>query len=97
MSHFAGWYRREDYQRIREIVVDGSKFPAEFDEWRETAKKQVKDAKLAGLIIKAVFIDPDDFLAFCNETEIQCDGEAKAKFIVPLGASGQNPCPTEKS
>jgi len=47
MPHCAAWYRREDYDRIRSIMDDGAKFPPTFDEWEETTKEQVADAKMA--------------------------------------------------
>ena len=34
MVHFAAWFRREDYQRIRQIMDDSDKFPPEFDRGR---------------------------------------------------------------
>jgi hypothetical protein len=46
MPHAAAWFRREDYQRIRQIMDDSDKFPADFDAWEQRAKGQVKEANV---------------------------------------------------
>jgi hypothetical protein len=33
MADFAAWFRREDYERIREIMEDSDRLPPSFDEW----------------------------------------------------------------
>jgi hypothetical protein len=72
MADFAAWFRREDYDHIREIMEDGERLPPSFDQWEQLAKSQVENAKRGGIIIKPVMLDPDKFIAFCrakkNET-----------------------------
>jgi hypothetical protein len=73
MKDFAAWFRREDYDHIREIMEDGYRLPASFDEWEQLAKSQVANAKRNGVILKPIMLDPDTFIAFCkfkkNETQ----------------------------
>jgi hypothetical protein len=85
MPHAAAWFRREDYQRIRQIMDDSDKFPADFDAWEQRAKGQVKEAKRHGLIITPVPLDPDDFLAFCKAEKMSPNSEARAKFATGRG------------
>jgi hypothetical protein len=85
MPHFAAWFRREDYQRIRQIMDDSDKFPPDFDAWEERAKGQVEEAKRQGLIITPVPLDPDAFLAFCETEKMSPNGEARAKFAISRG------------
>jgi hypothetical protein len=66
MPHVAPWYRREDYERIRKIMDDGAKLPRTFDEWEQTAKSQLASAAAAGVVIKPVILEPEQFLAFCK-------------------------------
>jgi len=68
MPHFAAWFRREDYQRIRQIMDDSDKFPPEFDAWETRAKGQMEEAKRHGLVITPVILDPDEFLALEQRT-----------------------------
>jgi hypothetical protein len=87
MVHFAAWFRREDYQRIRQIMDDSDKFPPEFDAWEARARGQMKEAARHGLIITPVILDPDEFLAFCATDKLPPSGEARAKFATTRGSA----------
>jgi hypothetical protein len=82
MAHFAAWFRREDYQRIRHIMDDSDNFPADFDAWEQRAMGQAKEAKRHGLIITPVSLDPDEFLAFCEVEKRSPNREARVKFAI---------------
>jgi hypothetical protein len=82
MAHFAAWFRREDYQRIRQIMDDSENFPADFDAWEQRAKGQAEEAKRHGLIITPVPLDPDEFLAFCEVEKMSPNREARVKFAI---------------
>jgi hypothetical protein len=49
MGHFALWPSRANYQRFREMMDDGSKYPVEFDQWEKTAKRQIAEKSKASL------------------------------------------------
>jgi hypothetical protein len=42
MPRAAAWFRREDYQRVRQIMDDSDKFPVDFDAWERRAKGQLE-------------------------------------------------------
>jgi hypothetical protein len=65
-AHVAPWYRREDYERVQTIMDDGNKLPPAFDDWEKKAKEQLSQAAAAGIAIKPVVVDPDEFLAYCR-------------------------------
>jgi hypothetical protein len=85
MADFAAWFRREDYDRIREIMEDGERLPPSFDEWEQLAKSQVANAKRGGIIIKPVMLDPDKFIAFCRAKKMKPNGPARSKFAIDRG------------
>jgi len=85
MPHFAAWFRREDYQRIRQIMDDADKFPTDFDAWEERAKGQVEEATRQGLTITPVILDPDEFLAYCEEKKIPPGSMARSTFAISRG------------
>ena len=89
MGHFALWPNRTNYQRFREMMDDGSKYPPEFDQWEKTAQCQIADAKEQGIIIKPVPFDPDKFVAFCREHGLACEGEARAQYVVAIGTANE--------
>jgi hypothetical protein len=85
MGDYALWPSRDNYQRFREIMDDGDKFPVKFDEWEKTAKRQVADAKKMGFILKAVPFDPDKFLAFCREKNLPRTSPTRGLYAVTVG------------
>src|SRR6188474_2373939 len=87
MADFAAWFRREDYERIREVMEDSDRLPPSFDEWELLAKSRVAKAKRDGITLKPVMLDPDTFVAFCKARKIRPNGEARAKFAVDRGVA----------
>jgi hypothetical protein len=91
MADFVAWFRREDYERIREIMEDSDRLPPSFDEWELLAKSRVAKAKRDGIIIKPIMVEPDTFVAFCKARKIKPNGEARAKFVVDRGVAESDP------
>jgi hypothetical protein len=58
------WFRREDYQRLREISDDD--MIASFDEWEAKMNKFLTDAQSMGVILEKVIVNPDELLAFAK-------------------------------
>jgi hypothetical protein len=59
------WFRREDYQRIREISDD--QMIASFDEFETKMTKRLAQIEAPGTIIEKVIVDPDELLAFARK------------------------------
>jgi hypothetical protein len=76
---------RANYQRFREVMDDGDKFPETFDQWEKKAKGQVADAKKGGFVLKPVSFDPDKFVAFCREQGLPCGSQARAMYAITVG------------
>ena len=56
------WFRREDYQRIREISNDDM-IPT-FEEWEAKMIKFLASREAPDVMLEKVIIDPDELLAF---------------------------------
>ena len=60
------WFRREDYQRIREIS-DDQMIPT-FDQWEAKMTKFLASQQPPpGVILEKVIVDPDELLAFARK------------------------------
>jgi hypothetical protein len=70
------WYRRSDYQRIREIMLDGDIFEPTFDKWQGLAEKAERKFKARGQRPHRAIIEPDKFIAWCaaNGREVDAHG-----------------------
>src|SRR4026209_1874433 len=53
MADFAAWFRREDYERIREVMEDSDRLPPSFDEWELLAKSRGGEAERDGITLEA--------------------------------------------
>ena len=87
MADFAPWYRREDYDRIQEIMDDGANLPSTFDEWESRAKSRMAKAEASGVRLKPIIVDPDDFMAFCREKGIPKGSKERTLFAVTRGSA----------
>lgn len=85
MADFAHWYCREDYERIRQIMNDGGELPKTFDAWERGAKRSLSHAKENGFIFQQIRLDPNEFVAFCEEKKIPHDSRARASFARERG------------
>lgn len=59
------WFRREDYQRIREMSDD--EMIASFEEWEAKMTQFLASREEPGVILEKVIIDPDELLAFARQ------------------------------
>ena len=64
---------------------DKDTFPIDFDEWEKTAESGRATAKREGVVGTPVFLDPDEFITFCNEQKISPNSAARAKFVIEPG------------
>lgn len=57
----------ENYARFHQVVLDTRGFPLSYDEFNERAKREERDSNRRGNLPVYVDIDPDAFLAWCEE------------------------------
>jgi hypothetical protein len=58
------WFRREDYQRIRDIC-EGDDMIATFEEWEAVMDERMARLPI-GPIYEKVVVDPDELIAFAE-------------------------------
>ena len=75
-----GWYEREDYARILEIMEDAHLLPRTYDEWRERAELGERQQKEAGVSVIRAVIKPEEFLAWCRALGLKVDAQARTRF-----------------
>jgi hypothetical protein len=74
------WYRREDYPRVLETMVDANLLPKTFDAWQRIAEKAESRFVGQGMIVVRAPVDPYPFLAWCRAKGMQADAKARAVF-----------------
>jgi hypothetical protein len=76
-----GWYRPEQWQRLREISVDVDQLEKTHAEWLEFAEKTVKDLERLGVSIIKVDVDVEELQSWSQQQGLPVDGKARAEFI----------------
>jgi hypothetical protein len=75
-----GWYRREDYDRLKAMFVDGHKLPATYDGWFKSAQGTYDKLTREGHIVVKVEIDPGRFPEWCRARGMVMDAKARAAY-----------------
>ena len=75
-----GWYRPEQWQRLREVSVDADKLEETHAEWLEIARKTFSDLQRQGVSLVKVDMDVEELLTWCHEQRLPVDGKARARF-----------------
>ena len=74
------WYRREQWQRLREVSYDGDELEDTYDKWVVNAEEAFKKHANLGLEIEKVDVDVEELLDWCRAEGIEIDGDARARF-----------------
>jgi hypothetical protein len=73
------WFRTpEDYEAIRHLVTDEPQLFDTFEEWLDAADKRFEKFIAKGITVKKVFVDPQEFTAWCSATNV---GPNRASFL----------------
>ena len=83
------WYRREQWQRLREISADGDELGATHEEWERNAEKSLREMLKAGMYPEKVEIDVEELLHWCNEQDRPVDAGARAQYTAEKLAQRQ--------
>ena len=59
------WYRREDYPRVLQIMLDAEDLQESWNEWRRDARRVERELRRQGVPTSRVVLDPDTFLNWC--------------------------------
>jgi len=74
------WYRREDYARLRAMMLDVDNFPPAWDKWFYRAEKVVREIQKHGMVAERIYIDPDSFPDWCAARGLELNGDARSQF-----------------
>jgi hypothetical protein len=79
------WYSREDYPRIRDMMVDRHNLAPTYDAWLAAAENNENVGHQAGLQISRIMIEPDKFVEWCREKGFEPDSAARIKYVSEMG------------
>jgi hypothetical protein len=75
------WYRPEQWERLRELVVDPEVIENTYEEWAHMAEEKMGELLKAGIEVWKVPVDVEELHAWCELQGLPLDGYARAKFV----------------
>jgi len=74
------WFDRDSYPRILEVMLDHDLLPTTYDLWLGHAQVVLEKARREGQKPIRAHIDPDRFLAWCENNDWPPDGMARLAY-----------------
>ena len=74
------WFRPEDYDRCRQLFIDGDKLAETYQEWHRAAQRAFDQFTAAGHLVERAYLDPETFPAWCTARGLQIDANARMQF-----------------
>lgn len=74
------WYREETYGRVRAVMIDGDLLPQDFDHWLQDAQRVLRKAEAEGGPALRAYLDPDDFVRWCQENDFDADSLGRLAY-----------------
>ncbi len=75
------WYKREQWDRLRQISADVDTLERTFDEWEKGASNLLRALERAGQRVSQVMVDVDELVAWCAARGRSVDGSARSEFV----------------
>jgi hypothetical protein len=78
------WYKKEDWQILKEMFVDGDMLPKSYDDWLERAEEMQEKVQAQGDAVIKVYIDPQTFPEWCEKKGVEMNSEARSQLAIEV-------------
>ena len=78
------WYRRDQWQLLRQTASDLDVLEDTYDEWLHEAKQRLKDVRELGVDVAKVDLDVVEFNEWCRENGKPRNGDSRAQYAAHL-------------
>ena len=75
------WYRPENFAEVRAMMTDSDVLPASHQELMNRVHKLERHFRRSGIAIVRVYLDTDDFPAFCRANGLDLDAEGRLAYV----------------
>jgi hypothetical protein len=75
------WYRREQWPRLLEVVVDSNRLHKTYDEWLEFTNNLVSTIMSNGHTVTKIDVAVNELVAWCKQWGRPIDSDACLDFI----------------
>lgn len=74
------WYRREEWEEWLKEVPDLERWESCFEDWKQGAKRTIRDLRRRGLTVRKVEVRIAEFRAWCRVQNRAMDSKARAEY-----------------
>lgn len=78
------WYKKEEWEILKEMFVDGDKLPVTYEDWLSRAEQMKNEVQAAGDAVIKVYIDPETFPRWCEQKGLEMNSEARSQLAVEV-------------
>ena len=75
-----GWFERNDYPHVLDVMEDGHHLPKSFDEWEKHTKAGEDMLEAKGRSVIRTTIKPDAFVSWAHEHGFRADAAARVRL-----------------
>ena len=78
------WYKKEDWQTLKDMFADGDMLPETYERWLERAEEMREQVQAQGDAVIKVYIDPQTFPEWCEKKGMEMNGEARSQLAIEV-------------
>ena len=78
------WYKKEEWEILKEMFVDGDMLPVTYEDWLSRAEQMKNEVQAAGDAVIKVYIDPETFPEWCTQKGLEMNSEARSQLAIEV-------------
>jgi hypothetical protein len=84
MSHKmgVGWYRKEQWDKLRSVSADANNLEKAYEEWQANAENVLLSLRAGGADAVKVEIDVEELIRWCQEKKRAVNSKSRSEFVV---------------
>ena len=82
------WFQRDDYERVRRLIPNDRHIPDTFDDWEQSAIKQIAQLEARGISIRKIMVDPQEYSVFCEVRGMAASIATLGTFVMERSRGG---------
>lgn len=78
------WYKKEQWDHLKEIISDPEALSDSYEEWEKTAEKNIDIFRSEGQRVKKIPVDTEQMLAWAEENDFKLESENLSFYAMHL-------------
>jgi hypothetical protein len=79
-----GWFTREQWQRLIEVVEDRNELDDTYEQWEKSAVAAMQMIERQGHKVERVYIEVEALVSWCKRKGLTVNGKSRAEYVTQL-------------